>query len=135
MKWLGKNTTLTQTKLQDFFKQLENGKLCAGICQSCGKKHYPPRSGCSECFSKNIELIPLPKEGNLVAFSQIHYGPTAFLADIPYIIGILELEEDLRVMGWVKEIPVEKLQVGMNLVWHLEPGESDNYLLFLNQLK
>ena len=131
LKWLGKNTTVTQTKLLNFFEQLEKGNLCAGKCYSCGNTYYPPRSGCSQCFDKNIELVPLSKTGKLVAFSQIHYGPSAFQSDVPYTIGILELEkENLRIMGWIKT-PVEKLQVGMKLVWELKSANEDNFLLFL----
>ncbi len=132
LKWLGKNTTVTQTKLRPFFEELEKGNLCAGLCQSCGMKFYPPRSGCPECHQENIELIPLSKSGKLAAFTQIHYGPSAFQSEVPYTIGILELEEEkLRIMGWIKT-PVEELKVGMQLVWELKPNNSDSYLLFLN---
>jgi uncharacterized OB-fold protein len=118
--------SISQTKVARFAKELAEGKIMATLCKKCGKKYYPPRADCSDCMSSEMEWKPIGGEGKLVTFTKIYVPPEHFAIRQPLMpfssvqfepcpIGILEVEDGLRIMGWMPKIDVKKIRVGMKL--------------------
>jgi uncharacterized protein len=118
--------SISQTKVARFAKELAEGKIMATLCKKCGKKYYPPRADCSDCMSSEMEWKPIGGEGKLVTFTKIYVPPEHFAIRQPRMpfssvqfepcpIGILEVEDGLRIMGWIPKIDVKKIRVGMKL--------------------
>jgi len=118
--------SISQTKVARFAKELAEGKIMATLCKKCGKKYYPPRADCSDCMSSEMEWKPIGGEGKLVTFTKIYVPPEHFAIRQPLMpfssvqfepcpIGILEVEDGLRIMGWIPKIDVKKIRVGMKL--------------------
>jgi uncharacterized protein len=118
--------SISQTKVARFAKELAEGKIMATLCKKCGKKYYPPRADCSDCMSSEMEWKPIGGEGKLVTFTKIYVPPEHFAIRQPRMpfssvqfepcpIGILEVEDGLRIMGWMPKIDVKKIRVGMKL--------------------
>jgi uncharacterized OB-fold protein len=118
--------SISQTKVARFAKELAEGKIMATLCKKCGKKYYPPRADCSDCMSSEMEWKPIGGEGKLVTFTKIYVPPEHFAIRQPMMpfssvqfepcpIGILEVEDGLRIMGWMPKIDVKKIRVGMKL--------------------
>jgi uncharacterized OB-fold protein len=101
--------------IEQFYKFLANGKLMAGKCQRCGKIHLPPRPLCDNCFSQQFTWIPVSGKGKLLTFSVIHIAPTQFQAIAPYAVGIVQLENDLKIPGMISGVAPEQLKIGVNL--------------------
>jgi uncharacterized OB-fold protein len=101
--------------IEQFYKFLSQGKLMAGKCQRCGKIHLPPRPLCDNCFSQQFTWIPVSGKGKLLTFSVIHIAPTQFQAIAPYAVGIVQLENDLKIHGMISGVAPEQLKIGMNL--------------------
>lgn len=74
----------------------------------------PPRPVCSRCLSADLEWLELPKEGKIVAFSEIHVANDAFQSSVPYIVAIAELGE-IKIPGIVKGAEIGQLRVGSNI--------------------
>ena len=115
-----------QTKVARFAGDLASGKIMSTICKKCGKRYYPPRADCSACMTSDMEWKPVSGEGKLATFTQIHVPPEHFAIRQPLMpfssvqfepcpIGILEVEEGLRIMGWVTKIDLKKIKIGMKL--------------------
>lgn len=74
----------------------------------------PPRPVCSRCLSTNLEWLELPKEGKIVAFSEIHVANDAFQSHVPYVVAIAELGQ-IKIPGIVKGAEIGQLRVGSNI--------------------
>jgi uncharacterized OB-fold protein len=104
-----------QFTIEQLCKFMSQGKLMGGRCKKCGKIHFPPRPVCDVCYSKEFEWVELPTRGKLLTYTVIHIAPAQFQALAPYAMGIVELENGLRVPGMIKEVAVDQLKIGMSL--------------------
>lgn len=101
--------------IEQFYKFLQHGKLKAAKCLKCGTIHLPPRPVCGKCLSQDFEWVTLSGEGKLASFTVIHVAPQQFEALTPYPVGIIELEEGLRIPGMINGVTQEQLRIGMEL--------------------
>lgn len=102
--------------IEQFYKYITQRRLMGGKCRKCGKVHLPPRPLCDRCFSNEFEWTQMPKKGRLVAYTVIHMAPPQFQKMLPYTVGIIQLENGLRMPGIIKEATLEQLKVGMEMV-------------------
>ena len=103
----------TPFTIEQFYKFMQQEKLMAGKCLRCGKIHLPPRPLCDNCFSQEFEWVEAPEKGKLLTYTIIHIAPTQFQALAPYAVGIIELENGLRIPGMIQGAPQDQLKVGM----------------------
>ena len=101
--------------IEQFYKHINQGKLLGGKCRKCGKIHLPPRPLCDNCFSKDFEWTEIPTKGKLSTYTVIHVAPTQFQSMTPYAMGIVELEDGLRIPGMIRGVPLEQIRIGMDL--------------------
>ena len=73
-----------------------------------------------------MEWRPVGGEGKLLTFTKIFVPPDHFAIRQPLMpfssvqfepcpIGILEVEDGLRIMGWMPKIDLKEIRVGMKL--------------------
>ena len=105
----------TPFTIEQFYKFLAQGKLMAGKCLKCGKIHLPPRPLCDQCFSQEFEWIEVSGKGRLLTYTVIHIAPPQFQAMAPYAVGIVQLENGLKIPGMIQGVPQEQLKIGMAL--------------------
>ena len=101
--------------IDQFYKFLMQGKLMAGKCLKCGKIHLPPRPLCDNCYGTQFEWVQVSGKGKLLTYTVIHVAPHQFQSLAPYAIGIVELEDGLKIPGMIQSIPEEQLKIGMKL--------------------
>ena len=101
--------------IEQFYKNLAQGKLMAGKCQKCGKIHLPPRTLCDNCFSQEFTWTEISGKGTLLTFSVIHIAPQQFQTLAPYAVGIVQLENGLKLPGMISGATPEQLHIGMPL--------------------
>ena len=101
--------------IEQFYKHLAQGKLMAGKCMKCGKIHLPPRPLCDNCFSQEFTWTEISGKGKLLTYTIIHVAPQQFQALAPYAVGIVQLENGLKIPGMITAIPHEQLRIGMDL--------------------
>ena len=86
-------------------------RLEAGKCMQCGKVHFPPRLICDACQSREFEQIMLSRVGKILTWTIIHVSPANFNLETPYIIAIVELENNVRLTCQVVDCDPEELAV------------------------
>lgn len=91
-------------------------RLESGKCTKCGAIALPPRLVCAECGGREFETVTLSGRGTLQTFTIIRIPPEGFGDQAPYAIGIVELEEGVRLMAQITDCDVEQLGVGDKLV-------------------
>ena len=117
---------INQSKVARFAEELGQGRIMSTACKKCGKRYYPPRADCSACMGSEIEWKAIRGEGRLLTFTKIDVPPEHFsipqsrmpfssIQFNPCPVGIIEVEDGLRVMGWIPKVDVRKLRVGMKM--------------------
>ncbi len=114
---MGEETRFT---IEQFCKYASQGKLMGGKCRKCGKTHFPPRPLCDNCLSKDFEWVEIPTKGKLMTYTVIHVAPIQFQSIAPYAVGIVQLEDGLKIPGIIREVPLEQLRIGMPLTMAFE---------------
>ena len=82
-----------ETTIKNYFKLINDGKLCAAQCTSCNELVLPPRLFCPNCNSKTTNWKNLSGKGTLRSFTVIHIAGTSYADDVPYIVAIVKLDE------------------------------------------
>jgi len=103
--------------IEQFYAHVLQGKLLGAKCRKCGKIHLPPRPFCDHCFSNEFEWKEISKKGRLLTYTVIHVAPAQFQSMAPYAVGIVQLEDGIKIPGMIKGVALEKIQIGMELVF------------------
>ena len=112
-KYFGKINFTPYTKVDEFADYLQKGKLMGTQCKKCGELYFPPRADCLNCLSDNVKWIEYSGKGTLHTFTKITAAPKGFNDIAPYVIGVVDLKEGGRLLAWIKDIPDNKIKIGM----------------------
>lgn len=106
---------------EDVFELTPGGpRLVGSHCSSCGSSYFPMALSCRNpnCVEKSVSRALLPGRGALFSYTIQRYRPPALfqMADWePYAIGLVDLDDGLRVMGMLANIAFENIAIGMPL--------------------
>jgi uncharacterized OB-fold protein len=87
----------------------------ANKCSECSKINFPPRLICPECSSRKLEPTKLTDKGKLLTYTIIRVAPRQFVDQAPYAVGIVELDDGVRLTGQVVDCDFEDLKVGLRV--------------------
>lgn len=90
-------------------------RLEAGKCKSCGEIYFPPRRICARCRARAFETVALKDEGKLLAHTVIRVGPSQFSDQTPYAVGIVELDDGVRITAQIVDCDFKDLTAGLRL--------------------
>ncbi len=79
-----------------FWSSLAEGRLETTRCTACQRFSFPPKQLCPHCWHREVAWAPLSGNGRLYAATAIHAAPLAFRAVAPYRVGIVDLDEGIR---------------------------------------
>lgn len=84
-----------------FWNGVEEERLLIQLCDDCHHYIFYPRSICPHCFSEQINWIEAQGTGRIYSYTIVHqaYGP--FKDKVPYVVGVVELDEGVRMMSWI----------------------------------
>lgn len=123
-----------------FYQYLNEEKLMGSRCSACDESFLPPRALCPNCFGDELEWTEFSGRAKLAAFTSIAIAPTAMIEagygrDNPYLAGVVELEEGVKISGQILGIDAskpEEVKIGAPLkVAFVERGEEDQKQTFL----
>ena len=111
----GKVNYVAETKVHEFMKYLEQGKIMGSKCKNCKRVYFPPRADC-DCLSSETEWIELSGKCKLVTYTTVHFAPSSFRYDVPYILAVAQFEEGPTVFAPLsKDVGEEEIKIGMQL--------------------
>ena len=90
---------------ETFRQGLEAGKFVTTRCAACGKLTFPPKQYCPDCWSDEMNWTELSGRGILYARTTIHAAATQFLEETPFSVGIVDLEEGVRLVTGLIDDP------------------------------
>jgi uncharacterized OB-fold protein len=100
-------------------------RLEAGQCKGCGKISFPPRSKCPKCGKSDMETTVLPDHGVVKTFTVIHTAPTQFSDEAPYAVGIIELENGVKITSQIVDCPLEDVKIGQKVKVEFRRVQTD----------
>ncbi len=87
----------------------------ANKCSQCGKINFPPRLICPECQSREFETTKLAERGKVLTYTIIRVAPQQFVDQAPFAVGIIELEDGVRLMGQIVDCDIDLMKIGQKV--------------------
>lgn len=94
----------------------ERYRMEAIKCSKCSQIFFPKRVVCPDCKKQDFENIKLSGKGILNTFTIIRVPPAGFADQVPYAIGIVELEEGIKITTQITDCNPEMLKIGDKMV-------------------
>jgi len=92
----------------------ERYRLLGTRCETCGESFFPMRKICPKCRREGkLAPIAFSGEGKLFTYTVIRDPSEGFEAFAPYIMGIIELDEGLKVTSQVVDCKPDEVYIGM----------------------
>ncbi len=94
---------------QTYWQSLAQGHLKTTCCRACDKLTFPPKPLCPYCWGSQVEWRELSGNGVLYSYTTVHAAPEVFADAVPYDLGIVDLDEGLRVAAGITGSATPKL--------------------------
>lgn len=95
-----------------FWDGLKNEQLLIQYCDDCHNYIFYPRSICPHCFSEKIRWRNSQGAGKIYSYTVVHQAFGPFKQEVPFVVGIVELDEGVRMMtriiGKREDIAIDK---------------------------
>jgi uncharacterized OB-fold protein len=99
---------------RDFWTGGRDGELRIIRCSDCGFYIHPPSPRCPRCLGANVAPVAVSGRGRVYSYTvnERMWSPGL---DVPYIIAIVELEEQpgLRLMTNIVDCPLDQVAIDM----------------------
>jgi uncharacterized protein len=121
----------------------EEPKLIGARCTECSAVTFPSQSRCPRCSTASMEDLELPTQGTLVSWTTQAFPPSIdYMGDptgksfVPFGVGLVQLEDVVRVEARLTENDPAKLDFGMPVELRIVPfyvdadGDGDEIVTF-----
>jgi len=65
------------------------------------------------CGGREFEKVTLPDAGKVVTYTVIRVAPADFTEEVPYALGIVEVEGGARLMAQIVDVLHDEIKIGM----------------------
>ena len=99
-----KPVPVVQPWARPFWEAARRHELVLQHCSTCDRTIHYPRVACPHCGGEDLGWRRASGRGTIYSFTVVESNaPSAFLADLPYVVAIVQLEEGVRMMSNVVE--------------------------------
>jgi uncharacterized protein len=109
----------------------ERPQLIGSQCGHCAATTFPAQDRCPKCSAAEMAQLLLPRQGTLIAWTTQGFppgppyrGPTG-KDFVPFGVGLVQLDDVIRVEGRLTENDPAKLQFGMAVELTMIPFTKD----------
>jgi len=104
-----------------YWAALKERRLILKRCRDCGRHHFYPRALCPHCHSDALEWAEARGTGSVYSYTVARRpaGP-AFMADAPYVVAVVDLDEGARMMTNIVTDDVESVRIGQRVAVHFD---------------
>ncbi len=95
-----------------FWDGVARHELLIQRCTDCATLRFPWLPGCNSCGGEGWDTVAAAGSGTVFSYVVMHHPPfPAF--DPPYVVGLVELEEGVRVVAGLAGLRPEEVRIGM----------------------
>jgi uncharacterized OB-fold protein len=114
-----------------FWDGLKQDKFMLQYCDSCGKLNWFPRTHCVVCGKTHFTWKPSSGKGVLETYTIVYRGMNpAWQAETPYILGMVRLDEGIRMVTRIISDKGEKTPMNARVSLVCKPAGDDMKLPF-----
>jgi uncharacterized OB-fold protein len=95
-----------------FWEGTRAGELRIQRCEACGELRHPPGPMCPSCLAADRGWVVSPGRGVVYSF-VVHHAPRLPGKELPLLVGVVELEEKVRMIGELRGVEHDAVRVGM----------------------
>lgn len=99
---------------QYFWDGTAAGELRIQACNACGALRHPPGPACPDCGALDRGYVVASGRGTVFSF-VVHRHPPIPGKELPVVVALLDLDEGVRMVGEVVDVPDEEIEIGMPL--------------------
>jgi uncharacterized OB-fold protein len=108
-----------------YWESLEQGVLSLQRCTTCKKFRHYPRLVCDSCYSLDVEWVESSGRGEVHSWTVAHHAfHPGFVADLPYVLAVVDLEEGVRAMGRLRGIDPAEIRIGLPVEFTVEQRDD-----------
>jgi len=108
-----------------YWQAAAEGRLLIQECPKCGNRQWYPRALCTKCGA-DPEWLETAGRGTLHTFTIVRQnGARPFRDELPYAVGMVELDEGPMIFGGITDCPVDDVHIGMALEVHFLKATDD----------
>lgn len=100
-----------------YWEGAREGRLVFQRCTGCGRYLHPPSLICPRCGSEDLAWTEVSGRGKIHSFTIARQATTrGFQADVPYVVVLVEIEEDPGVLvltNLVGDVDLEALDINI----------------------
>ncbi|MYR05641.1 DNA-binding protein [Gordonia sp. SID5947] len=110
----------------------QNPQLIGTRCATCEFTAFPAQDTCPKCSSRDTSDVRLPRSGTLVAWTVQGFPPGAPYIGatgkdfVPFGVGLVQLDDVVRVEARLTENDPAKLQFGQAVELTMIPFATDD---------
>ncbi len=111
---------------EPFWAATADHRLTYQVCRTCGQVVFHPRRHCTCCTRGDLEWRESAGQGSVYTFTVIRQnGQPFFRARIPYVVGLIDLDEGFRMLAEIAADP-DALHVNqrVTVTWEDHPTLS-----------
>ena len=98
----------------DFYQFCKQHELRFQRCTDCSAWRHVPRDMCAKCGSFNWEWAKSSGQGKLFSWTTVRQPMLPQFADlVPYSPVVIEMDEGVRLVSWLIDVPPEELRLGL----------------------
>jgi len=117
---------VVQPWAQPFWDAARENRLLLQHCESCDKPIHYPRMVCPHCGSARTGWRIASGRGRIYSYTVVvSNAPSAFVADMPYVVAVIELAEGVRLLSNVVDCDPRQLQCDMPVEVTFEPLDAE----------
>jgi uncharacterized OB-fold protein len=99
-----------------FWEACARHELVLQTCASCGTVRHPPRPVCPACLSWEYAWKPAGGRGRVWSWVIAHPPVLPAFADkAPYNVAVVELDEGVRMLANLHDLPNDEIREGMRV--------------------
>src|SRR5262249_14628406 len=111
-----------------FWDGLAERKILIQKCASCGALQHPPEPMCARCRSLEWQHVEASGRGTVFSWVVMHYPPVPPF-EYPNPIGLIELEEGVRIVSNLVGVKPEDIRIGMPVQAEFASVDDDGFVL------
>lgn len=111
---------------QPFWDGTREGRLMIQRCEECEKHVFYPRVACPACGSEQLGWVQAGGRGSVYSYTVVKSNaPSAFVADLPYVVAVIRLDEGVQLLSNLVEWSEDELRCDMPVEVVFEALDED----------
>ena len=121
----GNNMSDDSVFVEDIIEATKEGIIRAYKCTKCNNKGVAIQAFCKKCGNNKLTITEINNVGKVITYTIQTVAPDPFVNEVPYAWVIVELDNNVRITGWIPFVSSrEDLKIGdrVKLVKSYKPG-------------